>query len=129
MRAVPARIFLTLSALIWLPYGLYCLLEPGSLAEIAGVAASTPTGTTELRAMYGGLQAAIGALALAGSLRERVRRSALVALTVLTAGLGSARLLGVWLDGGFSGYTGAGLGLEWTTCLLGCWLLRRDAGA
>ena len=48
-----ARIFLALSALVWLLYGLYCLLVPGSLAEAAGVAATTPTGTTELRAMYG----------------------------------------------------------------------------
>jgi hypothetical protein len=123
-----ARIFLAISAAIWLPYGLYCLVEPGSLAEIAGIHASTPTGTTELRAMYGGLQAALGALALGGALRARLRRPALVALTVLTFGLGAARLLGVFVDGGFTAYTGAGLGLEWTSCLLGRWLLRRDSG-
>lgn len=124
-----ARVFLALSALIWLPYGLFCLFQPGYLADAAGVSATTPTGTTELRAMYGGLQAAIGALALVGCARAGARRTALVVLAVLTAGLGSARLLGLVLDGGFSAYTGAGLGLEWTSFLLGSWLLQRDARA
>jgi len=124
-----SSIFLAFSALIWLPYGLFCLFQPGYLAEAAGVVATTPTGTTELRAMYGGLQAAIGALALVACLRPRLRRTALVSLVVLTAGLGSARLLGLALDGGFTAYTGAGLGLEWTTVVLGRWILRRDAAA
>ena len=120
-----ARIFLALSALVWLPYGLYCLHAPGSLADAAGVMAKTPTGTTELRAMYGGLQAAIGALALVGCLRGGVTRTALVALGTLTAGLSSARLFGLVVDGGYTGYTGAGLGFEWTSTLVACWLLRR----
>ena len=34
-----------------------------ALAGAGGVEATTPTGTTEIRAMYGGLQAAIGLLA------------------------------------------------------------------
>ena len=54
------RIFLLLSALLWLPYGIYCWLHPSALAEAAGVAFQSPTGSTELRAMYGGLQAALG---------------------------------------------------------------------
>ena len=51
------RIFLLLSALLWLPYGIYCWLHPSYLAEAAGVVFQ---GSTELRAMYGGLQAALG---------------------------------------------------------------------
>jgi hypothetical protein len=125
MRAMLARIFLALSALVWLPYGLYCLRDPGTLADSAGVIAATPTGTTELRAMYGGLQAAIGALALAGCLRGAVTRPALIALAMLTAGLGSARLVGLYVDSGYTGYTGAALGFEWTSTLVAWWLLRR----
>jgi hypothetical protein len=120
-----SRVFLVLSALLWLPYGLYCLFVPGSLAEAAGIAAHTPTGTTELRAMYGGLQAAIGALALVGALRGSVTRTALVAIGTLTLGLGSARLLGLVMDGGFTSYTGMGLGFEWTSALVSRWLLSR----
>jgi uncharacterized protein DUF4345 len=120
-----ARVFLVLSAILWLPYGLYCLLDPGSLAQTAGVAAHTPTGTTELRAMYGGLQSAIGTLALVGALRGSVTRTALVAVGTLTLGLGSARLLGLLIDHSFTFYTGMGLGFEWTSALVSRWLLSR----
>jgi hypothetical protein len=69
------RIFLVVSGLIWVPYGLYCFFQPGSLAEAAGVAFMSPTGETELRAMYGGLQAAVGTVAFAGALRPDLARS------------------------------------------------------
>ena len=48
-----AQIFLGVSALVWLPYGIFCLLQPSFLEGAAGVAASTATGTVELRAMPG----------------------------------------------------------------------------
>lgn len=107
------RIFLGASALLWLPYGIFCFLQPEFLAGAAGVSSTSPTGTTELRAMYGGLQAGIGALALLGCLRDGERRAALLALAFLCAGLGSARLAGLLTDGGFSAYTAGGLFFEW----------------
>jgi hypothetical protein len=122
-----ARIFLALSALVWLPYGLWCFAAPGFLAGAAGVSFLTPTGSTELRAMYGGLQAALGALALLGALRAPLRRPALIALGFLASGLGLARLLGALLDGDVSAYTAMGLGFEWTTAALAMILLARTA--
>lgn len=124
-----ARIVLWLSALIWLPYGLYCLVRPGSLEAAAGVVFTTATGSTELRAMYGGLQAAIGLLALAGALRPALRQTALLTLGLLCAGLGSARLLGTALDGGVSSYTATGLAFELTTAALCSWLVLRSRPA
>ena len=120
-----ARIFLALSALIWIPYGLACFFQPGSLADSAGVAFTSATGSTEIRAQYGGFTVALGALALAGAIRPALRRHALVALAVSCAGLGVARLLGVGMDGELSSYTGMALGLEFGTLALGVWLLRR----
>src|SRR5512147_3016183 len=99
------RIVLALSTLIWLPYGVWCFFDPGFLAGAAGVAFQSPTGSTELRAMYGGLQTAIGLLALAGALRAPLRRPALLTLGCLAAGLALARLGGVMLDGAASSYT------------------------
>jgi hypothetical protein len=119
------RIFLALSALLWLPYGAWCFVAPGSLAAAAGVAFQSPTGATELRAMYGGLQAALGLLAGLGALRAAWRRPALVALGFLAAGLGSARLAGLALDGGFSSYTGTALALEWVSAAVAFFLLAR----
>lgn len=120
-----ARVFLAFSALIWLPYGIFCLLQPSFLEGSAGVSATTPTGTAELRAMYGGLQAAIGAVALAGALRPELARSALQLLLLVGAGLGGARLLGAGLDAAFTAYTVMAIGLELGTVAITVWLLRR----
>jgi hypothetical protein len=124
-----ARIFLAVSALVWLPYGLWCFFAPGYLGNAAGVTFLSPTGSTELRAMYGGLQAAVGALALAGLLRAPLRRTALVSLGFLTTGLGLARLAGVALDGGLSSYTALGLVFEISTAGLSAFFLSRGPSA
>jgi hypothetical protein len=112
---VATRVFLALSALVWLPYGVYCFAAPASLAEAAGVVFQSPTGSTELRAMYGGLQAALGLLAAVGALSPAWRRPALAALGFVTAGLGATRLAGLALDGGFTSYTGTALCFEWVS--------------
>lgn len=124
-----ARVFLALSALLWLPYGVWCFFDPGTLAASAGVAFQSPTGSTELRAMYGGLQTALGALALAGALRPPLRRPALLTLGCLASGLALARLGGVALDGAPSAYTVAGLGFEITTAGLSAFFLSRAPSA
>ncbi len=119
------RIFLGLSALLWLPYGLYCFFAPASLAEAAGVVGSTATGTTELRAMYGGLQTALGLLLGLAAMRASLVRPALLAVAFATGGLGIARLFGLLLDGGLSSYTAMGLGFEFTSAAIAVALLRR----
>jgi hypothetical protein len=116
-------IFLALSALVWLPYGLWCFARPEILAELAGVTATTTTAVAELRAMYGGLQMAIGVLAVIGLARPALRRGLVMTFGVLTGGLGIARLLAVFLGAGVSSYTGGALVLEfgsvvWVTALL-----------
>ena len=55
--------------------------------------------------------------------------TALVTLAYLCAGLGVARLLGAFVDGGFSAYTGAGLALEFGTVAFCAWLLPRSRAA
>jgi len=123
------RVFLILSALVWLPYGVYCWIDPGQLAGSAGVAFQSATGSTELRAMYGGLQAAIGLLALAGALRAPLRRPALLTLGFLTAGLALARLSGAGLDGAVSAYTIGALCFEIPSAALSAFFLARAGGA
>lgn len=120
------HLFLGLSVLIWLPYGLYCLVEPGFLEGAAGVAATTPTGTIELRAMYGGLQAAIGVLCAAGFRSAAWRQHALVAVGVLAAGLGSARLVAALIEGEFSSYTSGALVFEFLIASVAITLARRN---
>jgi hypothetical protein len=107
-----SKIFLGLSVLLWLPYGLYCVLAPEYLAEIAGVVGATATGTTEIRAMYGGLQAGIGALCLTALLNAEFEKTALVTVFFLSAGLFLGRFTGLLLDGSGSEYTYGALVFE-----------------
>ena len=118
-------IFLALSAAVWLPYGLYCLANPAFLAEAAGVVAGSATGTTELRAMYGGLQAGIGAFALASLWRARWRHAVLLCIAFLCGGLLLARAIGVALDASATSYTVAGLGFEALSVAFAVALLHR----
>ena len=120
-----ARVFLGLSALIWVPFGLYALFAPEFLAESAGVGFTTPTGATDLRATYGGLSLVVGGFAATGSVRRGCTRHGLLFLAAACTGLAGARLIGVALDGGVSAWTGQALGLEIATAALGAWLLNR----
>jgi len=122
-----ARLVLGLSALVWLPYGLYCFAQPGALAEAAGVAAAHASGTVELQAMYGGLQAGVGPLCALGAARSARTGPALRALLFLTGGLGLARLVGVAGAGTLDGYHAFALGLEGLSAGLAAWLLARGA--
>lgn len=119
------RIFLALSALLWTPYAIQLLIDPAALNEAANVAASSATGTAELRAMYGGLQGALGLLALAGALRPALAPYALASLGVACAGLGLARLGAAAVGDAFSSYTVMALGLELGTLAIVLALWRR----
>lgn len=121
-----ARWFLAANVLIWFPYGLWCFLNPAALAGSAGVDATTPTGVTELRAMYGGLQMSIGLLAAAGFAHLSARRSALLALAFLAGGLAVSRLIGGIIDDSFSTYTTGAVIFEFVTAVIAVRLLGRE---
>jgi hypothetical protein len=109
-----------------MPYGVFCLFHPSYLDGAAGVVATTSTGTVEIRAMYGGLQIAIGVLCALGVVSVGWRSHALITLGFLTAGLGLSRLLGVLAGGGLSPYTTMALALEFTSAVLALALARKS---
>jgi len=123
------KVYLILSLLIWLPYGLYCAFVPEYLDGAAGVVGTTPTGTTEIRAMYGGLQASIGVMCAAALARAEMARSAMLAIAFLTSGLFLARLMGLFIDGSASDYTNGVLVFEGSYALVTIFLLRRTAAS
>ena len=114
------QVFLGFSVLVWLGYGTYCFFVPSVVSEGAGFVATTPTATTELRAMYGGLQMALGAMALMALRNETWVKPALFGLASVAIGLFCARLAGAFLDSGFSLYTNGALGFEF---IAGFWAL------
>lgn len=119
------RIYLALSVLLWLPYGIYCAIEPGYLDGAAGVVGATPTGTTEIRAMYGGLQASIGVLCAFALLRPAHAAAAVLAIAFLMSGLFSVRLAGFLVDGSASEYTHGVLVFEALYAVASIVLIRR----
>lgn len=121
----PVTILLVVLGVAFLPYGLYCFARPEFLAGAAGVSGTTPTGVTEIRAMYGGLQAAFGLLLLAAARDSRLAPAALAASAFVMPGLATARLLGAAIDGGISEYTVAALVFEIGSSLFAVSLLRR----
>ncbi len=58
-----ARIFLGITAAVFIGYGLVCLASPEVVANATGMNLATSTASVEVRAMYGGLQTAVGLLA------------------------------------------------------------------
>ena len=121
------KIFLGISVLVWLPYGIFCTIQPGYLAEAAGVVASSPTARTEIRAMYGGLQAGIGALCGLALMRPRFHLTALVAVSFLTGGLALTRAFGLIVDGSGSGYTYGALIFEIVNTTVAVTLARKES--
>lgn len=118
------RVFFALATAIWLPYGLYCFVRPEALAELAGVAAGGVTGRVELQAMYGGLQAGVGALMLVAFRRPVLRLPAYVALAFLCGGLGGARLVAAVAAGDTGPYTLGAVAFEWALTGFALWRLR-----
>lgn len=122
-----ARIFLGLMGLMWAGYGLWCFVYPDFLREAVGITAIAGSpGLVDLRATYGGLQTAVGALLIGGALRVSATRSVLATYGVLCAGLGSARLAAALLGAEWSSYTTIGVGFELGSVAVVLALLARE---
>lgn len=119
-------LFLAVLGVVFVAYGLFCFVQPGFLAGAAGVTATSPTGVTELRAMYGGLQTGFGVLLLAAARDRRLRRSGVAVLAFLVPGLAIARATGSTIDGGLTSYTVGALVFEISTSVAAVVLLRRE---
>ncbi len=99
-----ARIVLGLNGLIFVGYGALCLFVPTTLTAAAGLGMETTVATTEVRAMYGGLECALGVLFLLAAVRASLLEPGLIAGVTVFTGLGVARALGIALDGGPGAY-------------------------
>jgi hypothetical protein len=121
------RLFLALVALLFISYGLYCLVAPESLSGGAGLVANSITGTIELQTMYGGLQTSVGVLCLLAVFNRAYEQFALVALVFVFAGLAVPRVSLALMHGDFSGYTVFAMTFEALSLLFLLWVLRRPA--
>lgn len=98
------KIFLAFNSLFWLPWGFICLVWPKAWAGevIDGMNVfdlSDAVARTEVRAMYGGLQMALGVFALIGVFSKKHRESVLLFFTLALTGLAACRLGGMVAEG------------------------------
>ena len=97
-------VFFALNGLLWFIWGVTCLFTPQawSGAVIPGMEVfdlGEAVARTEVRAMYGGLQIAIGLLALIAIFKPIHRATALLFYVLALSGLALSRLYGIILEG------------------------------
>lgn len=97
-------VFFLFNGLLWLLWGAICLWKPEawSGAVIPGMEVFNldhATARTEVRAMYGGLQIAIGLLALIAAFKPRHRDTTLLFYVLALSGLALSRLAGLVIEG------------------------------
>jgi hypothetical protein len=114
-----ARAVLAVSALMFGGHGALCLFDPETIARESGLALPTPGASTEARAMYGGLEFALGLYFTAGALRRAFTNPALTALVVVFSGLAVARLVGLLLQPETDAYNVRALAYEGASLALG----------
>jgi hypothetical protein len=98
------RTVLVYNSLFWLPWGFINLLWPESwsgqiIPNLDVYDLSSAVARTEVRAMYGGLQMALGAYALLGAFRASYRQPALVCFVFSLTSLALCRLGSMVLEG------------------------------
>lgn len=94
MRALEA-IVLWIAGLGFVAFGAMFVVDPIGTLGMAGIAVSGPVAAAELRAFYGGIELAIGALICFLALKPARRRDALILTAVCYLGIGLARLSGM----------------------------------
>ncbi len=79
-------------------FGAACLIRPKDMLDRVDVRPKSGRGTTELRAMYGGLELGLGAFFAVAAAKEEWSRPALLAQALGLGALAASRLAGILHD-------------------------------
>jgi hypothetical protein len=104
--------YLILTLLVWLPWGLQCIFNTNNIVDVIGVTGIHPTGVTDIRVMYGGVQFAVGLMAAAALYDGRHFEKTLWCLAFLGSCMALSRFYGLVVDGSGTAYTWGVLGYE-----------------
>ena len=126
---MPIKVLLAVATLIWLGSGVYNFFNPEYLEQSLGIISTSTTGAIELRAIYGGLQPGLGALALIGLIRPAFRRHAVVALAFMCTGIAVSRGIGAMIASELSVSTAVALAFEAGVAAAAIVLLRKGSAA
>lgn len=81
-----ARLFLALTALMYVAFGVWSITDPVGMTQRLGVEIGGPSGVFELRGIYGGVSLGLAALCLMGTLIRRFELPALCAIAAYMGG-------------------------------------------
>ena len=104
--------YLIFMVIVWLPWGLQCIFNLPKIEEIIGVTGINPTGNTDIRVMYGGVQFAVGLMAAFALFRKIDVKHVLVALAFLGCSMAASRGYGMMVDNSATLYNWGVLGFE-----------------
>ena len=120
------KIVLWVSAVVFIGYGVACLISPALPAGYAGLDMTSGDAFAEIGAMYGGLQTGFGLFCLLGALNRTYYRPALMLLVIAIGLLASGRLYSTVIgEGTVGGYTWGAMAYEFGTAILAAVALRR----
>ncbi len=116
--------YLIFTVAVWLPWGLICVFNTDIIAEIIGVQGLNPSGVTDIRVMYGGVQLGVGIMAAYALYDRRVFRNLVTTLAFLGSCMALSRSYGLIADGSSSVYTWGVMAYEYFAAVSGItWLL------
>lgn len=114
------------SAIIFISYGLVCLISPETPANYAGLSITNGDAYAEMGAMYGGLQTGFGLFCLLGALKPEMARPALISIVLLIGSLAITRAYSTMTGIGPVGiYTTGAMTFEFITAILAGLALRK----
>lgn len=93
------RAVLAIVAVIFIPFGVWAILDPVAVAGLTQVQLPTPTAIADGRAIYGGLTLGLALFAALCAFRPEFTRPGLWAVLLTVAGAFLGRLGGVIVDG------------------------------
>ena len=105
--------YLIFTLMVWLPWGLICIFDTQTIAEIIGVTSVNPTGNTDIRAMYGGVQLGVGLMAALALYDRAYFENLLFTLAFLGSCLALSRSYGIVVDDSGTLYTWGVIGYEY----------------
>ena len=114
------------TALVFIAFGLWGLLDPAGMVANLGLQITDPSGATAIRAIYGGFLIGLGAFILFCAAHPDRRRTGLFALLIIVSTILATRLLGWKLDAFPTSLQAAYAGIEAFSVIVTSALLRTN---